>query len=325
MFGHDDPLKSATESLQLVAREDRSAWSGAARSARLLELADLAERVNAELIRAVGEWDAIGAWAEDGATSGAAWLAYRAPMTHASAARLMRSARLVRKHEKTAAALAVGEISTPHVDLIARVTRHREDLYPEGEDALLRSAEALSPDNFAAIARRWRSLADDSLAQEEAHELFERRHLHVSTTLYGTVRIDGELDPEGGSTFLNALDALAPPDSAAGDVPPRSTSQRRADALVDLASRSLACSPSGGRSRVRADLVQDVNMLAGRAGDLTALRCDLARVGPIAPVVAQRLLCDADVGRVIMRGSSEILDLGRRSRLVSHPLWRALT
>ena len=53
---------------------------------------------------------------------------------------------------------------------------------------------------------------------------------------------------------------------------------------------------------------------ASTAADLTQIRCELAGVGPDPAETARRLCCDATVGRVLMRGPSEILDLGRRTR-----------
>ena len=47
-------------------------------------------------------------------------------------------------------------------------------------------------------------------------------------------------------------------------------------------------------------------------------------MGPVAPETARRLACDAEVGRVLTRGRSEVLDLGRRTRLVSRAQRRAL-
>src|SRR4030095_12913142 len=46
-----------------IAGEDRSGWSAAARSERLLELLELRERVEAEGLRCLGEWEADLAWA----------------------------------------------------------------------------------------------------------------------------------------------------------------------------------------------------------------------------------------------------------------------
>jgi hypothetical protein len=58
--------------------------------------------------------------------------------------------------------------------------------------------------------------------------------------------------------------------------------------------------------------------------DLASLRHELERVGPVPRWTIERLACDCAVGRVLMRGDSEVLDLGRRSRLVSKAQRRAL-
>jgi Domain of unknown function (DUF222) len=54
------------------------------------------------------------------------------------------------------------------------------------------------------------------------------------------VAIDGLLEPEAGETLLTALEPLARPATAEDE---RSGSQRRADALTELARRAL----EGGR------------------------------------------------------------------------------
>ena len=101
-----------------------------------------------------------------------------------------------------------GAVSSVQVDTIATLTRNREDLYPDGEDALLTAAEALGAEDFASVARHWRSLADDALANEDAFATHERRYLHLSKTLWGTLRVDGEPDLDGGETVLAAFAAL---------------------------------------------------------------------------------------------------------------------
>jgi hypothetical protein len=128
------------DSLIEVAVEDRSGWSAGARSARLLELLQARERLEAETLRCLGEWDAAHAWAYDGAFTPQAWLVHRAPLTKVEAARLVRTARLARDHDRTAKLLAAGEVSSTHVDLMARAARHREECFTEHEDALLDAA-----------------------------------------------------------------------------------------------------------------------------------------------------------------------------------------
>jgi hypothetical protein len=147
------------------------------------------------VLRCLGEWDASRAWADDGAWTPQAWLTHRAPMTKSDATRLVRTARVVREHDRTAKLLAAGDVSSAHVEVMARAARHREECFADHEDSLLDAARALPPDPFRLVARRWRSLADDALAQDESFDAFKVRRLHCSATFHGTVVVDGELDP----------------------------------------------------------------------------------------------------------------------------------
>src|SRR5439155_1652849 len=65
----------------------------------------------------------------------------------------------------------------------------------------------------------------------------------------------------------------------------------------------------------------DLEALQGRAGR----SCELDDGGGITPEAARRLACDAQVVRVITRGRSEPLDVGRRTPVVPASLRRALT
>ena len=54
------------------------------------------------------------------------------------------------------------------------------------------------------------------------------------------------------------------------------------------------------------------------------MRCELEGFGPIPLATAFRLACDCSVTRVLMRGESEVLDLGRSTRLASAAQHKAL-
>jgi hypothetical protein len=95
--------------------------------------------------------------------------------------------------------------------------------------------------------------------------------------------------------------------------------------LIEMASESLQRGAKGGRVPVGIDVVVDVATLRDDPlGDLTAVRCELRGVGPISPETARRFACDAAIGRVIMKGRAEVLDLGQRTRVVSPAQRRAL-
>ena len=74
-----DALERIRAGLRGVANKTRAGWPAAAQSQRVIDLADLADRVDAELLRAVGQWDAEGCWAEDGAVNASSWLAQAHP------------------------------------------------------------------------------------------------------------------------------------------------------------------------------------------------------------------------------------------------------
>ena len=195
---------------------------------------------------------------------------------------------------------------------------------------MLGAAAALSIDDFTVAARRWAALADDQITNTDTTDKFERRGLYLSTTLNGVTLLDGTLTADGGATVITALDHLAPPDPADAPEGPRSLTQRRADALVDLAGRYLGGDPLSGTAAV-INVVVDADTLTGPgtgtrsdAGVLTGTRCDLERVGPIGRDTIKRLTCDGALCRVVMAGPSVVLDMGRRTRLATPAQRRAL-
>ena len=231
-------------------------------SAELIRGSAEVERAQARQAEIVGEWLARRAWEADGATSATAWLVEHTPTTRPAAARLCRTARLVHEHELTAAELEAGHVSVADVELLAAAVQRREALYPEHEETLLNLASGLIADDLVAVAKRWRALADDELAAVDAAAAYEQRFLHVSPTI-GGVRIDGFLDPVGGTRVMNVLDALSPPDSI-GAPDARSLSARYADALVTMAEQTIADSERGGALPANVDLVMDVQTLLDR-------------------------------------------------------------
>ncbi len=286
---------------------------------------ELRERLDAELIRLVGEWDRKRAWEADGMLAGWSWLAYRTPTPPHEAQRLVRTARLVDAHPATAAALASGELTAGQVARLTRaMTDGRARLYPEHEAALLDAARSLRFDDFAKVVRRWSRLADDQLARDEHDEAFERRHLHASATFDGWGVGDFLLDPEGFARVVAALDELAPPDPVDAPDGVRTLPQRRADALVELAHRFLKGADPTRQALVTLNVVVDVATLNGDPVDVARTRCDIEGVGPVTRDTLGRLACGADLVRTVTAGPSVVLDMGRLTRLATPAQRRVL-
>jgi hypothetical protein len=168
-------------------------------------------------------------------------------------------------------------------------------------------------------------LGDDALARLDAAAAFERRHLHVSPTVDGGA-ISGFLDPEATAALIATLDSLEPPDPADSVDGVRSLSQRRADALVTMCEMTVSDPERGRESRAGVDVVTDISTLLDRSAplDLLTARSEILDHGPLARAAVERMLCDSPVGRVIMRGKSEVIDLGRRGRVANRALRRSV-
>jgi hypothetical protein len=319
-----DPVAAITTGITNLAAEDRDHWTGATLSDRLIELLEVRERLDAHITQLTGQWNKTRAWETNGALSPTAWLAYRSPIGRSKANRLVHPATMTTDHPELGDALAAGEVTTTRIEVLTKVaTPRRRHLVGEHLDTLLGAAAVLSVDDFTTTARRWAVLADDQVTNSDTVLQHERRGPHVSTTLGGMVLLDGTLPATEGATVIAALDNLAPPDAA--DVPdgPRSLSQRRHDALVDLATAHLKGNkPSGTATTI--NVVVDTDTLTGRDNGLVAARCDLDRVGPIGRDTITRLGCDGAFSRILMDGPSVILDMGRRTRLATTSQRRAL-
>ena len=304
------------DAIEAAGAQDSSEWSAAAQSAELVVLLEAQERLAALVQRKVGTWDRDKCWTLDDALSPVSWILHRVPMTRTEAAVLVRSARHVARHDATAKALEAGDVSAAHVTIIARAVHHREALYPEHEDVILDAGRALAPTEFRAAMQHWQSYADDVLDRGPGKAL-EGNYLELAATYGGVGHVEGRLDPLSFATLKNVLDALEPPDPNDAALP-RTVSQRRADALMRLVNGETP-------PQVDLDGVVDLDTAAGRLPtDLTRAICELDGVGTISPAFMSLLLCDCAVGRVLMRGRSEVLDLSRRTRLITPSLRRAL-
>ncbi|HEX9890894.1 MAG TPA: DUF222 domain-containing protein [Actinomycetota bacterium] len=240
---------------------------------------------------------------------------------YAQATRLVHVARSLAAMPRTRDALADGDVPEASATVLMRAREARPDAFGEMEATLVDAARTLPVRELRYAVMYWQQAVDPSVAEAEAERRFDRRRLHVSPTLDGMVRVDGDLDPETGQTVMTALRSMA--DHGARDPEDaRTPAQRRADALGELCRRWLDSGdrPMAGGERPHVTVTVDLEALERRTGT----RCELDDVGPITPETARRLACDAAISRVITRGRSEPLEVGRRSPVVPGPLRRAV-
>ena len=313
-------MSTLASAIDEYAGADLDAFPDAALAADLTDLRVAVDRLEAQWLRRLAAFDARGAAAADGALSTAAWLRSACRLAPGAARERVVVARELAELPATAAGLAAGDISYRHAALIATATAELPAAETGSAESILLAAACRSdPVTLAKLTTRLRYVLDPDGARRRAQDVYEGRRLFVSPVLDGRFALDGSLDPEGGATVLAALTALGAP--TAGET--RSPAQRRADALVALARRHLdgGALPACGGERPHVTVTVDLATLQRRAGGSGA---ELDWAGPISAETARRIACDAGIARVLTAGTSEPLDVGRRTRVVSAAMRRAL-
>lgn len=317
-----DPVETIRAGVERLAVEDRGGWTPGMLAERLRDLHGALEGLRREVLRLTVAWHEAGGWQPDGALSPVGWLAHHVDEPRPDAARTVAAARLLATSEVVRDAFSAGSLPTPHLRVLARVTaRYPADVVDDHLPLLVEWAERLPVVDYTRLLRRWSAHVDGAGARPPGNA---RQGLRFSPTIGGTV-VDGFLSDPDATLVTAALDDVAPPDPAGGPEPPRSLARRRADALVALAQRHL--SASGTRPTTTVDVVVDLQTIAGDGSDPTAFAPGERRDvdgRPLARHALERLLCDTAVGRIVVDGPGDVLDVGRRRRLVTLAQRRAL-
>jgi hypothetical protein len=324
----EDPVLVALAAVEAAIQEDPGGWSDAAIEARVIGLAEVVDRAKVAQVLVTGVWDAREVWAGKGFRGPWGWLAREGDLTFGEARSLCQAARVARRHDVVADHLRAGSLKCRQIEQLAlAATGDRSELFARDVEVLCEAMAKVGPYDASQIVRRWKSLADDALATDDAVDQHERRRLHHSQVGDG-YKTDALGDLESGALIDQALaSATDPPDDST--LPgARSAAQRRYDALVKIARhwldhRNARCPNSPA---VAVNLLITETALTGSSADGfdPAARCDLVPGGPIARSTAQRLLCDSVVGRIVLGADGEPIDLGRTQRLFSPAQRRAM-
>ena len=266
----------------------------------------LRSQFDAMFTSAVGEFDTGGEWGIDGARSAASWIAKEGNLPRAEAGRLVRRARNLRQLPEFAEAWGEGDIGAAHVDVVAKARNSRtEDALERDEKMLVDYARTLRFEPYAKAVDYWSQLADPDGTEESAEERTNRRDVYlepVGDMWFGRMT----LDPIGGAIFANELDRLEAElfeedwkeagarlghDPTVADLC-RTPSQRRADALVEMAKRSATAPPDGIPPKPLFDVLVDFPTLGGRT-------CELAQGIALTPGSLVPWLDRADFERAV--------------------------
>ncbi|QAY64892.1 HNH endonuclease [Xylanimonas allomyrinae] len=213
-----------------------------------------------------------GAWALDGSRSFPAWLARHDDVPRGVANRESRQARALRDDlpATLAAALAgtvgcdqvtamvaactttarAAALATPVTGLPTRLDDAPVAPPPTGEEFLLAQAALHPISGFQRLVRHFAHVADPDADDRGYRGAVEREYLELSLTL-GGYHVSGFLTEVHGAALRTALDAVAGAPAADDE---RTPTQRRAQALADLARLALDNGMVGTGAAVRPHL-----------------------------------------------------------------------
>jgi hypothetical protein len=279
-------------------------------------------RLAAAAARLTSALDARRVYADDGSRSCGAWLAHRCRLPVGQARAQAWLGRRLRTMPATAEAFAAGEICQRHAAVLASLAAGRTaEFFARDEAELVDDARRLTWPDFCRAVEYWRQCADpDGIEKDAAHDEALRR-VHLSPGLRGTGHLDGLLTSLGRATVASALgrieQELFDADSAAaraehGDAATachltRTPSQRRHDALVEMARRAITAPAGGKRPRPLVSVLVGYETFKGRI-------CELADRTVVTPGTVASLLDEALIERVVFDGPSRVIDLGRARR-----------
>jgi hypothetical protein len=323
-FAIQDARGHVTEAVDALVDESIDHVSTHALAADLIDIRRSIDRLEAEFLRRLHRFHRAHGAQADGAVSTVSWLRQHCGMTVKAAAYRVHLARTLGELPATLDSARGGGASLSNVTMIAHLA---DDVgvaqVAPLESILVGAAETLEPGAMRTLTQATRLRLDPDGVLADANHAHQRRWFDCDQTYGGVYVLRGELDADKGALVKTALDALSKP--AGGDT--RLASQRRADALVELAATQLRCGDHRDVHGQRPHLMVTVSADTLRSG-ADAEPAELRGVGPIHPETARRLACDAVRTLVTVATATSTralpLSVGRATRTIPAPLRTAL-
>jgi hypothetical protein len=288
-------------------------------------------RLDAFVTKATAAFDTSRNWEPDGAANAVSWLVARCRLPKTQARRTVRRARSLRHLPECTRAWAEGDITAAQVDVVDGLRDDStEEALARDEEMLVNQAATLRYDLFVRAASYWRQLADPDGAEEDDEKRRDQRDVYLDRSFGGMWLGRITLDPISGSIVAGELERLeramfefdwAAARDRLGREPTlvdlgRTSAQRRADALVEMATRSKIAPSDGRRPTPLFSVLIDYEALRGRV-------CELAEGTAVAPGSLLPWLDEAYLERVVFAPGRRV-EVSEKARLFSGATRRAI-
>jgi hypothetical protein len=230
------------------------------------------------------EFDQWGEWARDGAQSAVAWLETYSHAPKKEVRAELRRGRALPSMPLAARAWSEGEIGAAQLDVLLRIrTPVTEECFVRDEEMLVTQAKELKFAPLTRVLAYWEQHADPDGATESDMARRERRDVFVTQGIDSMWNGRMNLDPLSGTIVATELCRLekelfeadwAKAKEALGREPKlfelcRTSAQRRADALVEMATRSKTAPAEGRRPEPLFSFLVGYETMYGRISQLS--------------------------------------------------------
>src|SRR5580693_929078 len=247
------------------------------------KLHQLQSRLDCFVTEATAAFEVGEEWAADGAKTAASWIATRCRVARPAAKRRVRLGRTLRHLPAVAQAWRDGAIGEDAARANASARRHRtEAAMARDEEMLVAQAQELGFEDFTGVLEYCKQLADPDGAEASDEERRAARDVFFESSLGGMWLGQMTLDPISGSIVAGELNRLehdlfeadcAEAKERLGrtgriDELARTSGQRRADALVEMATRSRTAPAEGIRPAPLFSVFVGYETMHGRISEL---------------------------------------------------------
>jgi hypothetical protein len=292
---------------------DPSALDDESLGAHIAALESLIRRAVAAQAAAVRVFEVRDAANGFGSPSAKAWLCAHVGASERDARTLVGLGRSLDRFPALAAAFASGTVTAGHLRVAATATRALDaETVATGDAFLTPLARMLDAGRFAVIVRRWVATVAAEAFERDTERRYDARWFSVRETFAGMYSVAGMLDPENGALLTAALDGLT---AGIPHEDPRTTDQRRADALIDLVQVALAHGDTPASGAARPEIIVHVSAET-LAGDPGSPPTTLDGGEPLTPAALDRLGCDAHWRRLLLDPAGIPVELGRATRTI---------
>lgn len=313
--GISHPLSQHLRALADGIDEAAADLPSGAKGDRVIEVAQVIDRLRLEQARAIGAFDADGLWASDGARSVSGWTAARVPVTSGRAAHLASKARELRSATAVEMAWEAGRLSEETAFALLAGRKVHTALFDEQIESVLGWIDGLRVDHALVAIRHWISIAKDTLAAEQAEgadgsgdpddavapDAAAENTASMHQSFGGRWFFTGDYDAATGAMINERAKAWIDRQFAQGTYRAddgMSYPQRMAaafDALTEAGAIAGQTQHGGPRPSVTVHI--DAKTLNGEpcedVDDAMTRRCNLDDGTPVPRATAERLLCNA--------------------------------